>query len=131
MSKNKIPALRFSEFKDAGEWKRVRLDDIVYFNPSEKLIKGNVYKKISMNCLMPKTKKIQYYEIDIFNGGSKFRNGDTLMARITPCLENGKISQVSILEENEIAFGSTEFIVLREKENISNNDFIYYLFSTH
>ena len=49
------------------------------------------------------------------------------MARITPCLENGKISQVSILDYNEIGAGSTEFIVLREKEGISDKDFIYYL----
>lgn len=49
------------------------------------------------------------------------------MARITPCLENGKISQVNILDDNEIGCGSTEFIVLREKEGISDKDFIYYL----
>ncbi|PCG19223.1 restriction endonuclease subunit S [Brachyspira sp. G79] len=116
--------------KNQKEWQEVRLGDIVYFNPTEKLIKGNNYKKISMDCLIPKTRKIENYEINIFNGGSKFRNGDTLMARITPCLENGKTAQVSILEENEIAFGSTEFIVLREKENISDNNFIYYLFNT-
>ncbi|MEI0700461.1 restriction endonuclease subunit S [Brachyspira intermedia] len=112
------------------DWQEVRLGDVVYFNPTEKLIKGNNYKKIPMDCLIPKTRKIENYEVNTFNGGSKFRNGDTLMARITPCLENGKTAQVSILEENEIAFGSTEFIVLREKENISDNNFIYYLFNT-
>ena len=112
------------------EWQEVRLGDVVHFNPTEKLIKGNNYKKVPMDCLIPKTRKIENYEVNTFNGGSKFRNGDTLMARITPCLENGKTAQVSILEENEIAFGSTEFIVLREKENISNNNFIYYLFNT-
>ncbi|MEI0494318.1 restriction endonuclease subunit S [Brachyspira intermedia] len=112
------------------EWQEVRLGDVVDFNPTEKLIKGNNYKKVPMDCLIPKTRKIENYEVNTFNGGSKFRNGDTLMARITPCLENGKTAQVSILEENEIAFGSTEFIVLREKENISDNNFIYYLFNT-
>lgn len=49
------------------------------------------------------------------------------MARITPCLENGKTAFVNILKENEIAFGSTEFIVLRARENISDPEFIYYL----
>ncbi|WP_300485344.1 restriction endonuclease subunit S, partial [uncultured Brachyspira sp.] len=112
------------------KWQEVKLGDIVYFNPSEKLIKGNYYKKISMDCLLPHTRKINRYKINIFNGGSKFRNGDTLMARITPCLENGKTAQVSILEKNEVGFGSTEFIVLRGKENITYNDFIYYLFNT-
>ena len=49
------------------------------------------------------------------------------MARITPCLENGKTAFVSGLAEYEIAFGSTEYIVLRAKENISIPDFVYYL----
>lgn len=49
------------------------------------------------------------------------------MARITPCLENGKTAFVDVLEEGEIAFGSTEFIVMRARENISDPQFIYYL----
>ena len=49
------------------------------------------------------------------------------MARITPCLENGKIAKVSILAEDEIAFGSTEYIVFRAKKNIADEDFLYYL----
>jgi type I restriction enzyme S subunit len=58
---------------------------------------------------------------------NKFQNGDTLFARITPCLENGKCTYVDILDNNEVAFGSTEFIVLREKLNVSTSQFIYYL----
>lgn len=58
--------------------------------------------------------------------GPKFRNGDTLVAKITPCLENGKTAFVDILEDDEVAFGSSEFIVLRQNEN-SINDFIFYL----
>lgn len=111
-------------------WKEVKLGDIVYFNPKESLTKGKIYKKVSMDCLKPKTREIIKYELDKFKGGSKFRNGDTLFARITPCLENGKIAQVSFLDNKEIGFGSTEFIVLREKENITLNDYIYYLFIT-
>ena len=49
------------------------------------------------------------------------------MARITPCLENGKTAFISGLDTNEIAFGSTEYIVLRAKENISLPHFVYYL----
>lgn len=113
-----------------SNWKEVKLGDIVYFNPKESLIKGKIYKKVSMDCLKPKTREIIKYELDKFKGGSKFRNGDTLFARITPCLENGKIAQVSFLDNKEIGFGSTEFIVLREKENITLNDYIYYLFIT-
>ena len=49
------------------------------------------------------------------------------MARITPCLENGKTAFVDILEENELGFGSTEFIVLSGKENVTLSKFVYYL----
>lgn len=49
------------------------------------------------------------------------------MARITPCLENGKTAYVDILEEDEVAFGSTEYIVMRAKDCISDSQFIYYL----
>lgn len=60
-------------------------------------------------------RQITGYEIKAFNGGAKFRNGDTLLAKITPCLENGKTAFVDILDDGEVAFGSTEFIVLRAK----------------
>jgi len=84
-------------------------------------------KKIAMEKLQPFTRDIPTYEIAPFKGGSKFRNDDTLMARITPCLENGKTAQVNILEAGEVGFGSTEFIVLRAKPGVSDKDFIYYL----
>ena len=59
-------------------------------------------------------------------GGSRFINGDTLFARITPCMENGKICQVRNLE-NGFGFGSTEFHILRGKDGVSDSDFVYYL----
>ena len=71
-------------------------------------------------------KKIKGFEFSEYSAGPKFRNGDTLVAKITPCLENGKTAQVDVLEENEVAFGSSEFIVLRENEN-TINDYIFYL----
>ena len=49
------------------------------------------------------------------------------MARITPCLENGKTAQVSILNDGEVGFGSTEYIVFRAKEGIADKDYLYYL----
>lgn len=105
----------------------MKLLDFIEFNPKETIKKGTIAKKVAMDKLEPYKREITDYELASFSGGSKFRNGDTLMARITPCLENGKTAQVSILNEHEIGFGSTEFIVMREKENISTNDFIYYL----
>jgi type I restriction enzyme S subunit len=53
-----------------------------------------------------------------YSGGAKFQNGDVLLARITPCLENGKTGVVDFLDGAEVGFGSTEFIVLRGKESL-------------
>lgn len=104
-----------------------RLGDVIEFNPKEKLSKGKKYKKISMEMLQSYKKYIGKYIEEEYKGGSKFRNGDTLLARITPCLENGKTAQVNELKENEIGFGSTEFIVMRQINRKSDKDFIYYL----
>ena len=110
-----------------NEWKEYALKDIIEFNPRETIKKGQLSKKVPMDKLEPFTRKISGYEETSFTSGTKFRNGDTLLARITPCLENGKTARVDILEDNEIGFGSTEFIVMREKEGKTINDFIYYL----
>lgn len=107
-------------------WKLVRAADFINFNPRERIPKGAMAKKVSMEQLQPFTRDIPAFDVAPFNGGSKFRNGDTLMARITPCLENGKTAQVNIFEDDEVGFGSTEFIVLRAKPGISDKDFIYY-----
>lgn len=101
--------------------------EIIDFNPKETLRKGQRAKKIAMEQLRPFSKTPMGYCEEFYNGGAKFKNGDTLLARITPCLENGKTAQVNELEEGEVGFGSTEYIVLRAKEGKSDKDFIYYL----
>ena len=106
---------------------KYKLSDIVDFNPRESIKKGVMAKKVSMDKLKPFCRDIPEYEYAIFTGGTKFRNGDTIMARITPCLENGKTAKVNILEDGEIGFGSTEYIVFRAKENLSDEDYLYYL----
>ncbi|WP_202799338.1 restriction endonuclease subunit S, partial [Treponema sp. JC4] len=80
-----------------------------------------------MEVLQPYCRAIPSFSLEPYSGGSKFKNGDTIMARITPCLENGKTVMVNILDKNEIGFGSTEYIVFRAKENITDPFFIYYL----
>ena len=109
-----------------SEWKEVTLEDVAIINPTESLKKGQLAKKIAMESLQPFTKNPSGFSWEEFNGGMKFRNGDTLVARITPCLENGKTSYIDILNEEEIGFGSTEYIVLREKPQISDKQFLYY-----
>ena len=108
------------------KWQIKKLSEIVDFNPRESLQKGRIAKKIGMDKLQPFCRDIMSYENEPFTSGAKFRNGDTIMARITPCLENGKIAKVDILDEGEIGFGSTEYIVFRAKEGI-DTDYLYYL----
>lgn len=109
-----------------SEWTIKKLSEIADFNPRESLRKGTVAKKVGMDKLQPFCRDIPFYELEAYTGGTKFRNGDTIMARITPCLENGKTAKVNILEEGEIGFGSTEYIVFRAKEGV-DEDFLYYL----
>ena len=109
-----------------GEWFEKRMDEIADFNPRESIPKGTVAKKIAMDKLQPFCRDVPGFEMEAFSGGTKFRNGDTIMARITPCLENGKTAKVNVLDEDEVGFGSTEYIVFRAKEG-NDPDFIYYL----
>lgn len=107
--------------------RKVKFRDIVEINPRESIPKSTPAKYVAMENLLPFTKKISKYEIKKYKGGAKFRNGDTLLARITPCLENGKTAFVDILKENEIGFGSTEYIVIRKKTKITDSHYVYYL----
>ena len=109
-----------------AEWVMKKLRDIADFNPRESLAKGVVAKKVAMDKLQPFCRDIPGYELEPFSGGTKFRNGDTIMARITPCLENGKTAKVAVLDDGEVGFGSTEYIVFRAKDGV-DEDFIYYL----
>ncbi len=104
-----------------------KLCEYIEVNPKELLAKGAVVKKVSMDKLQPFCRDIPEYEWAEFSGGSKFRNRDTIMARITPCLENGKTAMVDILDPEEVGFGSTEFIVFRAKDGYTIPDFVYYL----
>ena len=104
-----------------------KFSDAITINPSEKIKKGELIKKISMQNIKERNRNILDYEIAPYSSGSKFRNKDTLFARITPCLENGKTAQVNILNDDEIAFGSTEFIVFRARTGITIPDYVYFL----
>ena len=111
---------------DTKQPQQIELQSIVEFNPREALSKGQIATYLEMKDL-PEQGMWVYSEVKKpYGGGSKFRNGDTLMARITPCLENGKSGFVNFLDTNELAFGSTEYIVLRPKEK-AYEEFVYYL----
>lgn len=109
------------------ETRLVKLGDVVVINPRLRLKKNEVARKIPMEALTPFQKKIGSYSFEKYSGGVKFQNGDTLVARITPSLENGKTSYVDILKSDEIAFGSTEFIVLRANKSVLDQEYLYYI----
>ena len=111
-------------------WKNIAFSDLVEFPPKIYLEKNELYDNIPMDVVDGGIKYVQEINQRVYTGGgAKFANGDTIFARITPCLENGKIAKVKGLEK-EVGFGSTEFFVFRAKENISDPDFIYYLAKT-
>ena len=119
--------LLFDNLINASDWSTTQfLSELSEINPPRKLSKGEYAPFVEMSN-MPTSgsfpSRIDYKE---YNGGMKFRNGDTIMARITPCLENGKAAYVNFLKENEIGFGSTEYIVLAPKKTISSS-FLYFL----
>ena len=109
-----------------SNWKKYKLGEFAEINPRVPLKQGKEYSFVEMKDLDAMLKYVSPSAKKELKGGSKFENRDTLFARITPCLENGKICQVKNLENN-VGFGSTEFLVFRSKENISDTDFVYYL----
>ena len=96
-----------------------QIADYVDVNPKRSLKKNEPAKCVDMSYLSTTGPFPSGWETKGYNGGMKFMNGDTIVARITPCLENGKVAYVNFLDDGEVAFGSTEFIVLHAKEGVS------------
>ena len=78
-------------------WRIKKLSEIAHINPKESIGKGIMAKKIPMDKLQPFCRDITEFIWEEYKGGAKFRNDDTIMARITPCLENGKISKMLVM----------------------------------
>ena len=91
------------------------VSDYAFLNPKRTLTKNQVARSIDMSQLSTNGAFPSGWEMKPFNGGMRFTNGDTLLARITPCLENGKTAFIDFLDDGEVAFGSTEYIVLAPK----------------
>lgn len=98
-------------------WKRRFLPDLIEINPAEARPKTDSILYVPMSALATDGMTVDLSESEHRETSTsvRFRNGDTLLARITPCLENGKTGFVDFLAEGEVACGSTEFIVLRGK----------------
>jgi type I restriction enzyme S subunit len=120
-----IGQLEFEELIQQGS-SSVSLEKIINFNPRESLSKGTDVIYLEMKNLSEVGLSISRFERKSFSGGTKFRNGDTLLARITPCLENGKTGYVDFLSEGEVGFGSTEYIVMRP-DDARLDEYVYHL----
>ena len=110
------------------EWLHVTLSDIAEINPRRPIAKATNAPFIDMAAISTHARDVERLVPfkEYKGGGSKFWNGDTLVARITPCLENGKTALVRCLPANTIGHGSTEFIVLGPRKE-SDSSFVYYL----
>lgn len=111
-------AMQESELGDIPEgWEVKFLREIIEFNPRRKLVKGTLAPYLDMKNVPTEGHLANEVVLREMASGTKFINGDTLLARITPCLENGKTAFVDFLEEEQVGWGSTEYIVMRPKNN--------------
>lgn len=120
--KFRFPDHESVKFKDSAlgqipeGWEVKAATDVIEFAPKMTLPKDGEKPFVAMPSISTSSMIIGDIEMRAGNSGTKFKNGDILMARITPCLQNGKIGFVQFLDEvNPIGFGSTEFIVMRSR----------------
>lgn len=99
-------------------WRVRPLIEILEVNPKRTLKKGVNAPYVEMKSITNYYARVTEHSNREFKSGTKFMNGDVLLARITPCLENGKTAYVDFLEENQVGWGSTEYIILRSRQGI-------------
>lgn len=108
------------------DWEEVKFKEYVNIRPTIKIEKGIDNSFLDMGNIEPLVKNPTFINRIYTGSGSKFENGDTIVARITPCLQNGKITFINNLNGNS-GFGSGELLVFRPKNlNLLNNNFLYY-----
>jgi len=110
-------AMQDSELGEIPEgWGVDHLSELVQFNPRRSLKKGTLAPYLDMKNVPTSGHLAEDVVLREMNSGTKFVNGDTLLARITPCLENGKTAYVDFLDSDQVGWGSTEYIVMRSQE---------------
>lgn len=119
-----IMSLRFANLAidvDPSPEEEITASDLVEFNPRYRTTGGDDAVYLDMAALSTRSARVNQWTRRPPKSGTRFSNGDTVMARITPCLENGKTAYIDFLESNEIGIGSTEFIVMRTRENFPSH----------
>ena len=114
--------------RGGGGWKEMPFNKAFLVNPSTRLSRNVIYPYVEMSSLNPRYSSVRAVKERTFHGSSsRFMDGDTLMARITPCLENGKTARYCAKDKTVVAHGSTEFIVVRGRPGISDSSFAFYM----
>ena len=101
-------------------WTAAPLAELIDVNPKRSLQRGQVAPYLPMANMPTRGHMPNSVAVRPFGSGMRFANGDTLVARITPCLENGKTAYVDFLSRSEVGWGSTEYIVLRPRPPLPN-----------
>ena len=109
-------------------WETMPFTDAFQINPAVPIKRGSPMPFVDMAAIDPNVRSVRATETRKFRGGgSRFQNGDTLMARITPCLENGKVARYRADSKTSVGYGSTEFIVVRGRPELTDTDYAFYL----
>ncbi|MFK8253107.1 restriction endonuclease subunit S [Ancylobacter terrae] len=112
----------------SGDWRQMAFAEAVEINPRRSVVAGATVPYVEMAAVPSAGSSIEYLlQRQAGGGGAKFRNGDTLFARITPCAENGKTAFVDCLRANETGLGSTELIVFGPREGLTDPAYVYHL----
>ena len=112
----------------SNRWMRMPFSEAVEINPQRSIARGVLAPFVDMAALPAESPEVRTYRVRaVSGGGSRFTNGDTLFARITPCTENGKTGFVDCLSMGQVGTGSTEFIVLGPRHGLTLPRFVYYL----
>ena len=113
---------------DAFDWSTMPFTDAFLVNPTVSIDRGSPTPFVDMAAVSPGRRTVHSTELRKFRGsGSRFRDGDTLMARITPCLENGKIARYCGNSDQDVGHGSTEFIVVRGRPEVTDTEYAFYV----
>ena len=109
-------------------WSTMPFTEAFLINPTVAIERGTLTPYVDMAAVEPGFRAVRARRARAFSGsGSKFRDGDTLFARITPCLENGKIARYDAATHLDVAYGSTEFIVVRGRQEITDANYAFYV----
>ena len=111
-----------------SEWKKVKFLDYIELNPKVSIAKGEVCPFIEMANVDCNMRQPRCFEYKPFTSGVKFQTYDTVIARIEPCLQNGK---GFLFTKQGVGFGSTEYLVFRAKPSKTIPLFVYYFMRTH